>query len=155
MRSIVVGAGALTVALLLAGCDYFPPDRAGYQRDGNALVIVVCEAIDSRLILMETRGPATSGDWEPFYEQRGSVSVSVGDTFSTSAADQDVEGTILRTSPSLVPGTVISVLFSGRQSSFSSYVTVPADGVPSDGWLTLDGTTSEWPCGYKRSSDPE
>ncbi len=155
MRRIAAWAGAITVATLLAGCDYFPPDRAGYQRDGDALVVAVCEAIDSRLILMETRGPDTNGDWEAFYEQSGSVGVSVGDTFSTSAAEQDLEGTTLRTSPSLVPGTEISVLFASNQTSFSSYVTVPADGVPSDAWLQPDGTTSEWPCGYKRSSDPE
>lgn len=151
---LTIGLGA-TIVTTLSGCMFLPFDPPAHDPiairfEGETLLIVPCETLNATDILMETRGPDTDDEWVPFFDVTGRVSVHGGDEFSTAEDAAPIEGMTTRFSPTLPPGTEISMLFAdnSRPYSSSNYFEIGEDGVPQDGWLQWDGTITDEPCGY-------
>lgn len=148
MRTTLIGVGALVVAVSLSGCDYFPPERMGFQIVGGDLVVAVCESIDATSMVMELY--TAEGEATRFYEVTGEVSIAKGDEFSTAADAATPPEASVRFTPELIPGSEIYVNVRNARDDVISFITIGETGIPTDGWLQPDGTISEWPCGYKR-----
>jgi hypothetical protein len=150
---------AVGITASLSSCmfiPYDPPrhDPMALRFDGSELLVVACESITATDILMSTRGPDTDDEWVTFFEVEGSVDVTAGDEFSMAADADAVDGMAERFSPTLPPGTEVSLLFADNTEppeSNSNYFEIGDDGVPDDGWLQWDGSVTEAPCGYDAS----
>jgi hypothetical protein len=149
-RTVLLGGCLVAATVLgLTGCDQnMAQGPAAIQRDGDDLVVVVCEDIDVRSVLVETWGSGDGTPTEIVLEASGSAPLQAGFRFSTG---QGVDGLVTqtRTSPSVDPGANIAVqiLASGStEGDINATFTVGQDGLSGSLWLHPDGRETDVPC---------
>ncbi len=149
-RDLWLFGGLAGAAVLgLTGCDQNMADGpAAIQRDGDNLVVAVCEDIQVGSLLIETWAAGNNTPSETVLEATGSARLPAGFQFSTG---RGIDGLVIetRTSPSVDPGANIAVqiLDSGsNEGDINATFTIGQTGLSGSLWLQPDGRETDDPC---------
>ncbi len=153
MFSRRLGALALSLGLLtgLCSCERIFEDvgHVSLSREGESVRVAFCDALEVDTILVTTahRGWSAGAFVETVYIAKGKVSFPEGFVLSTQEETDGLDVN-LRLDPRLDEANEVSVLASDRDSAplVSVAFSLPSGGLPTDGWLQLDGSITEEAC---------
>jgi hypothetical protein len=148
-RKLLALGVSLGLVATLCACErlFENSGDVSVSRDGDAVRIAFCEAIDLETVVLDSAHRGLNGFVETVYIAKGAAKLPAGFVLST---DADVEGMIveLRDDPRLDEANQLSV--TATSSTSDELIAVDFNfqtgAVPTDRWLRADGSTSDEPC---------
>lgn len=133
---------------MLSGCERVGLGAASISRDGDDLLVAVCQEIDVQRIYAEWSAPEHDNRSQPFLDAEGALKLSPGSILNLGSMPSGLDGDV--ESPDLDNATAISINFLGIRETGNLAATF-GDGrsmlVISDAqWLHPNGATSTNPC---------
>lgn len=147
-KSVLISAALIAVMLGVSGCGRIeaPTGRGpmSIQRSGDSLVVAVCQKVDE---VVGIRGEArTDGDWTTFWDARGEVSITAGNSISEENIGDHLE-VLVASSPSLDERTEIAIAVEANDPNDSLLGLFELDHTLGGSlWLHSNGVETERPC---------